>query len=139
MEDPFRLQRFVTAQQPLYEKACGELRNGQKRSHWMWFIFPQIQGLGQSEMSRRYAISSVEEAVAYLKHPILGARLRECTKLVLATEGRSIHQVLGSPDDLKFHSCMTLFSRAAPDEPLFRDALAKFFGGALDDQTLERL
>lgn len=139
MQDPFDLQRFVAAQQGIYEAARAELQEGLKRSHWMWFIFPQIRGLGYSETSRRYAIASAEEAAAYLRHPILGERLRECTKLVLATRGRSIHEILGSPDDLKFHSCMTLFSRVDPDAPLFRDALGRFFGGAPDRKTLERL
>jgi len=139
MHDPFNLQRFVTAQQGVYQAVRAELQEGLKRSHWMWFIFPQIKGLGHSEISRRYAIASAEEAAAYLRHPILGQRLRECTKLVLATQGRSIHGILGSPDDLKFHSCMTLFSRADPNEPLFRDALDRFFGGTPDHNTLERL
>src|SRR6266700_5882941 len=135
MQDPFDLQRFVAAQQDVYQRACAELCNGLKRSHWMWFIFPQISGLGHSETSRKYAISCADEAAAYLRHPVLGPRLRECTRLALATEGRSIHQILGSPDDLKFHSCMTLFTRVAPDEPLFGAALRKYFDGALDAGT----
>jgi len=139
MEDPFRLQRFVQAQDGAYDEVCAELGSGLKRGHWMWFIFPQIQGLGQSEASRRYAISSLAEGTAYLKHPVLGPRLRQCTKLVLATEGRSIHQIFGAPDDRKFHSSMTLFASVAPDEPLFHAALQKFFGGALDEKTLDRL
>ena len=139
VNDSFNLNRFVAAQDKVYSEVCAELKNGLKRSHWMWFIFPQIKGLGLSEMSRRYSIASVEEAAAYLEHPVLGPRLRECTNLVLATEGRSIHQILGSPDDRKFHSCMTLFASAAPDEPLFRMALAKFFAGVMDDGTLAQL
>ena len=140
MSDRFDLQRFVAAQQGVYEQAKRELRDGLKQSHWMWFVFPQIQGLGFSAMSRRYAISSVAEAAAYLEHPVLGPRLRECTRLVLQAEGRSIHQIFGSPDDMKFRSCMTLFDRADRDpERLFAAALRKFFGGAPDPHTLERL
>jgi uncharacterized protein (DUF1810 family) len=139
VNDAFNLNRFVAAQGKVYSEVCAELKTGLKQSHWMWFIFPQIKGLGLSEMSRRYSIASIEEATAYLEHPVLGPRLRHCTKLVLATEGRSIHQILGSPDDRKFHSCMTLFARAAPGEPLFRLALEKFFDGAIDDGTLAQL
>jgi uncharacterized protein (DUF1810 family) len=140
MQDRFDLQRFVAAQQGVYEQARAELRDGMKRSHWMWFVFPQIRGLGFSAMSRRYAIASVEEAAAYLEHPVLGPRLRECTALVLQVEGRSIDRIFASPDDMKFHSCMTLFDRAdrAP-ERIFAAALQKFFGATPDPQTLERL
>ena len=138
-DDPYDLQRFVTAQDPVYARVTAELRNGRKQSHWMWFVFPQIAGLGHSAMARRYAISSLQEAEAYSKHPILGPRLWDCTQLVLQVEGRSAYQILGSPDDMKFHSCMTLFSRAAPEEPLFRDALEKYFEGAQDIATLQRL
>jgi len=140
MQDRFDLQRFVSAQQGVYEQARAELREGMKRSHWMWFVFPQVRGLGSSAMSRRYAIASLEEAAAYLEHPVLGPRLRECTALVLQAEGRSIDRIFGSPDDMKFRSCMTLFDRAdrAP-ERIFGAALQKYFGGATDPQTLERL
>jgi uncharacterized protein (DUF1810 family) len=138
-DDIHDLQRFVSAQDEVYSAVQAELGAGHKRSHWMWFIFPQIAGLGFSPMAQRYAIASLDEASAYLAHPVLGERLRECTRLVLAVQDRSINAILGSPDDLKFHSCMTLFARAAPDEPLFKDALRKYFGGAPDTATLARL
>lgn len=137
--DPFNLQRFVDAQNAVYETVQAELKRGRKQSHWMWFIFPQIAGLGHSAMSMRYAISSIEEAKAYLNHPVLGSRLRECTRLVTLVEGRSAYEILGSPDDMKFHSCLTLFSKAAPDDQVFRDALEKYFGGQEDSATLARL
>ena len=138
-DDPYDHQRFVDAQDPVYSRVCAELRSGRKRSHWMWFIFPQIAGLGSSAMAQRYAISSLQEAQAYLKHPALGARLRECTRLMLDVEGRSALEILGSPDDMKFRSCLTLFARAAPDEPVFREALQKYFDRDEDSSTLERL
>lgn len=127
MHDAFDLQRFVTAQDPVLEQVRVELRAGRKRTHWMWFVFPQLQGLGQSPMARKYAISSRAEAGAYLEHPILGPRLRECTELVNRIEGRSIEQVFGYPDDLKFRSCMTLFAEASPDSQVFKDALKKYY------------
>ncbi|HEX5458783.1 MAG TPA: DUF1810 domain-containing protein [Steroidobacteraceae bacterium] len=133
------LQRFIAAQEPVMERVLAELRAGRKTSHWMWFVFPQIQGLGHSPMARRYAIASRAEAEAYLHHPILGPRLRECTGLVNAVERRSIEEILGSPDDLKFRSSMTLFAHATPDNQIFLDALAKYFGGEVDPLTLERL
>jgi uncharacterized protein (DUF1810 family) len=139
MPDPFNLRRFVEAQEPVYEQVCAELRAGRKTRHWMWFIFPQIQGLGHSPMANQFAISSREEAEAYLEHPILGPRLIECTRLVNLVEGRSIGQILGYPDDLKFRSCMTLFAHAAPENHIFRDALQKYFGGEEDRLTIERL
>lgn len=138
-DDPFDLQRFVAAQAPVYERVRAELSHGRKQSHWMWFVFPQIAGLGHSAMAQRYAISSLAEAEAYLRHPVLGARLRECTGLVVAVEGKSAHEILGSPDDMKFHSCMTLFTRAAPHEDLFDAALEKYFDGRDDAQTLARI
>ena len=138
-DDPYNLQRFVEAQARVYDAVRTELRQGRKRSHWMWFIFPQIAGLGHSAMSTRYAISSLVEAEAYLKHPILGPRLRECTRLVMLVEGRSAYEILGSPDDMKFHSCLTLFAYAAPEDPLFRDALEKYYDGAEDPLTLAKL
>ena len=136
---PHDLQRFVDAQRAVYERVCAELRAGDKRSHWMWFIFPQLAGLGHSPMARRYAISSLAEARAYLEHPLLGARLEECTRLVNAVEGRSILQIFGPPDDMKFRSSMTLFSRATAHDAIFREALDKYFGGEPDRRTLELL
>lgn len=138
-EDVHDLWRFVAAQDPVYPDVVAELRAGQKRSHWMWFVFPQIAGLGFSAMAQRYAIGSLAEAAAYLAHPVLGKRLRECTALVLSVADRSAHAIFGSPDDMKFHSSMTLFARVAPDESLFREALQKYFGGAPDAATLARL
>jgi uncharacterized protein (DUF1810 family) len=135
-DDPYNLQRFVDAQAPVHERVLGELRAGRKRSHWMWFIFPQFAGLGHSEMAQRYAISSLAEAKTYLEHPVLGARLRECTELVNKVDRRSIEKIFGYPDDLKFHS---LFSRAAGEDGVFDVALRKYFGGAEDRQTLGRL
>jgi uncharacterized protein (DUF1810 family) len=139
MDDPHNLRRFVDAQERVYSEVCRELRSGSKRSHWMWFIFPQIKGLGQSSISVMYAISSLEEAKAYLDHPILGPRLRECTRLVNQIAGRSIWRVFDYPDDLKFHSSITLFAQAAPDDQVFRDALQKYFGGELDQLTIDQL
>jgi uncharacterized protein (DUF1810 family) len=138
MTDAFDLQRFVDAQAPVYQRVLAELRQGQKQSHWMWFIFPQLAGLGHSPMARRFAIRSREEAVAYLGHGDLGPRLRECTALVNAVEGRTIREILGSPDDLKFCSSMTLFGAVSSDA-VFADAIAKFYGGAPDRKTLELL
>lgn len=137
--DPFDLQRFVDAQDPVYARVIAELRAGLKQSHWMWFVFPQIAGLGRSAMAERYAIRSLDEAKAYLARPVLGGRLRECAKLVLAVNGRSVRDIFGAPDDLKFHSSMTLFAHAAPDDPLFSKALEKYFGGKEDAATIERL
>ena len=137
--DPFDLQRFVDAQRAVYDRVIAELREGRKRSHWMWFVFPQIAGLGSSPMAQRYAIASRAEAAAYLAHPLLGPRLRECARLVTATGGRSIHDIFGSPDDMKFHSSMTLFAEAAPADADFRAALDKYFGGEPDAATLARL
>ncbi len=138
-KDPFHLERFVDAQSGVYDEACEELREGRKRSHWMWFIFPQIRGLGSSAMANRYAISSLAEAEAYLSHPSLGPRLRNCTRLVVDLEGRSIEEIFGYPDDLKFRSSMTLFSRATPDDQIFNEALRKYFRGIPDQATLDRL
>ena len=139
MSDPFDLQRFVTAQTAVIDAVRAELRTGRKRSHWMWFVFPQIAGLGSSATARRYAIGSLGEAQAYLAHPVLGARLRECAALVLDARDGDAHAIFGSPDDLKFRSSMTLFARAAPGEALFGAALEKFFAGAADPATLELL
>jgi uncharacterized protein (DUF1810 family) len=138
-DDPYDLQRFVDAQNPVYDRVRAELKSGRKQTHWMWFIFPQIAGLGHSAMAQRYAISSLREAQAYLDHAILGPRLRECTRLLIGVEGRSAREILGPPDDMKFRSCLTLFARTAPDEQIFRDALGKYFSGDFDRSTVERL
>jgi uncharacterized protein (DUF1810 family) len=140
-DDPYRLERFVTAQDAggTYEHAVDELRAGAKRSHWMWFIFPQVAGLGFSAMSQRYAIASLAEARAYLAHPVLGPRLVDCVRILAATEGRSAAAIFGGIDAMKLRSSMTLFMAAAPDEPVFREVLEKYFGGQPDDATLERL
>jgi uncharacterized protein (DUF1810 family) len=138
MTDPFNLQRFLDAQSFVYSRVLDELRRGRKQSHWIWFIFPQLAGLGQSAMARRFGISSREEAIAYLRHGILRDRLKECTALVNAVEGRTILQILGSPDDLKFCSSMTLFD-AASTEPEFAAAISKFYGGVPDQETLRLL
>jgi uncharacterized protein (DUF1810 family) len=138
-EDPYELSRFVTAQNPVYERVCAELKAGDKRSHWMWFVFPQIAGLGTSFRAQHYAISGIDEARAYLAHPVLGARLRECIALVLAVEGRDIRQIFGDIDAQKFRSSMTLFAATAEDAGIFEDALAKFFGNARDELTLRIL
>ena len=134
----FDLERFVRAQDPVFPAVLAELRQGRKQSHWMWFVFPQIAGLGFSAMSQRYAIGSRAEAEAYLAHPVLGPRLIECTRLVLAIEGRSINAILGAPDDAKFRSSMTLFGEVA-EEPVFGQSLAKYFDGEPDRATLEIL
>ena len=139
MNDPFDLQRFVSAQNPVFEQVCSELRQGRKESHWMWFVFPQLQGLGHSGMANKFGISSRDEAEAYLGHSILGPRLKECTQLVNLVEGRSIDQIFGYPDNLKFRSSMTLFSCLGPDTEVFVTALQKYFGGQPDRLTLERL
>lgn len=138
-QDKHDLQRFVDAQQQVYSQVLAELRAGRKRSHWIWFIFPQIAGLGFSPTSQFYAIHSLAEAQAYLAHPMLGPRLRECTELILNVRDRPIDEILGYPDDLKFRSSMTLFNRAAPEETLFADALRKYFEGHPDPLTLKRL
>jgi uncharacterized protein (DUF1810 family) len=133
------LQRFVEAQARDYETALAELRAGHKRSHWIWYVFPQIAGLGFSPTSQFYAIASLEEARAYLAHPLLGPRLKTCVAAVLAHRDVSARAMLGSPDDAKFRSCLTLFAAADPDEPLFGEALQTFFGGEPDRATLDRL
>jgi uncharacterized protein (DUF1810 family) len=138
-DDFFNLQRFVAAQDGVYETARDELRAGRKRSHWMWFVFPQIEGLGVTPIAQLYAIGSLDEARAYLAHPLLGPRLRECAHLVNLIENRSLLEIFGDPDRLKFRSCMTLFERAAPGEPVFAQALNKYCGGVRDSRTLEKL
>jgi uncharacterized protein (DUF1810 family) len=137
--DPFDLRRFVRAQEDVYDAALAELRGGRKRTHWMWFIFPQIDGLGHSSTSQYYAIKSIEEARRYLDHPILGARLRECAETVLAIEGRTAGQIFGYPDDRKLRSSMTLFARAAGSGAVFDRVLDKYFGGEPDARTLALL
>ena len=139
MQSQFDLERFVQAQDPVYATVVTELRAGHKRSHWMWFIFPQIAGLGSSATAVQYAIGSLDEAAAYLAHPLLGKRLRECAALVLAHAGREIGDIFGSVDARKFHSSMTLFSEVAPDEAVFQDCINEFFDGLSDEATLDRL
>ena len=136
--DLYQLHRFVEAQDPVYAQVCDELRRGCKTGHWMWFIFPQVAGLGSSEMSRRFAISSIAEAEAYLQHPVLRQRLEECAAIVLKISGKTARDILGSPDDMKFRSCMTLFAQAAKN-PVFKDNLTKYFGGKPDPFTTEFL
>ncbi|HME11240.1 MAG TPA: DUF1810 domain-containing protein [Candidatus Acidoferrum sp.] len=135
----YDLERFVEAQDPVFERVCAELREGRKRSHWMWFIFPQLAGLGQSSMAVKFAIASREEAEAYLAHEILGPRLRLCTQLVNDVAGRSISEIFGYPDDLKFHSSMTLFAGVPVENQVFNEALKKYFSGKLDSRTREIL
>jgi len=130
---------FVSAQDEIYEQVLDELRAGRKQSHWMWFIFPQFAGLGASAMSQRFAIGSLAEARDYLGHPLLGARLRDCTRLMLVIPSGDIGSILGYPDDLKFHSSMTLFAAADPNEPLFGQALDRFFAGRRDAKTVAML
>ena len=133
------LARFVQAQQPLMNDVRAELAAGRKRTHWMWFVFPQLRGLGHSAMARHYGIASREEAAAYLAHPVLGARLRECVELVLAVQGRTAHEIFGSPDDLKLRSCLTLFREIDGPDGVFGRALARFFEGQPDPMTLQLL
>jgi uncharacterized protein (DUF1810 family) len=144
MNDPYDLARFLEAQAGCYQRVLAELGAGAKTSHWMWFIFPQVQGLGSSPMARRYALSGLAEAHAYLEHPTLGARLRECTRAVLAVRGRTAHEIFGSPDELKLRSCLTLFAQAAaasptPQDRVFGEALARYYRGAPDPVTLRLL
>jgi uncharacterized protein (DUF1810 family) len=143
LADTYNLERFVDAQELTFDIVRHELAAGQKRSHWMWFIFPQIKGLGSSPTAQRFAISNLKEGAAYLEHPVLGRRLEECTALVNALENRSVHQIFGYPDDLKFHSSMTLFAKVAEEfhfeTPVFRETLAKHFGSKLDEGTLRQL
>lgn len=135
----FNLRRFIEAQDPIYDEVCAELRAGHKRTHWMWYVFPQLRGLGVSEMAQYYGIESLEEAKAYLEHPRLGVRLVECTALVIAVEGRHIRQIFGTPDDMKFRSSVTLFGQVPGASPVFQQALDKYFAGEADPVTLERL
>jgi uncharacterized protein (DUF1810 family) len=139
MNDSFDLERFLDAQKPVFEKVRAELRLGRKESHWMWFVFPQLKGLGSSWMARKFGISSRAEAEAYLAHPILGSRLIECTRLVLLVEDHSIEEILGDVDARKFRSSMTLFAQVAGDKSVYEDALLKYFAGRADRLTLDRL
>jgi uncharacterized protein (DUF1810 family) len=134
-----KLSEFVAAQDPIYQEVRNELAQGRKQTHWMWFIFPQLKGLGSSAMAIKFGIDSLEEAKAYLQHPVLGPRLKECTELMLTVPHDDAHAILGSPDDLKFHSSMTLFSLAQPEEPIFQKTLEKFFKGERDARTLQLL
>ncbi|MDH5739783.1 MAG: DUF1810 domain-containing protein [Nitrospira sp.] len=139
MTDAYNLQRFLHAQEPVYDTVLAELRSGRKSSHWIWFIFPQIAGLGHSSMAKKFSITSLDEAKTYLQHPVLGPRLRECTQLVLEVNGRSAEEIFGYPDYLKFWSCMTLFLTAAIDNSLFKSALLTYFDGQPDQMTLDIL
>src|SRR5690606_8752932 len=139
MGDPFDLQRFVDAQRTTFAQARAELLAGRKESHWMWFIFPQLEGLGRSETAQYYAIRSLDEARAYLEHPILGPRLVECTEIVNRIEGKSAYDIIGTPDDLKFRSSMTLFAQVALNQPVFEQALAKYFDSVPDPLTIAGL
>ncbi|MFL9812196.1 DUF1810 domain-containing protein [Stutzerimonas sp. VN223-3] len=139
MFDPYDLNRFVAAQDGIYDRALAELRSGRKQSHWMWFVFPQIAGLGHSEMAQRYAISNAGEALAYLQHSLLGARLEDCAQAMLQHTDCSARHILGSPDDMKLHSSMTLFACVAPERPVFQAVLDAFFAGQLDPPTTSRL
>jgi uncharacterized protein (DUF1810 family) len=139
MSTSYDLDRFITGQQAVYDGVLDELRAGRKVGHWIWFIFPQIAGLGHSPMSQLYAIASLDEARAYLAHPVLGTRLRECAVIVLATRGRTALEIFGSIDAMKLRSSITLFHRAAPDEPVFGQVLERFFGGIADEATDARL
>lgn len=135
-DDPYALNRFVEAQQRTYEQALAEVRSGRKRSHWMWYIFPQVAGLGVSETSRRYAIAGRAEAEAFLKHPLLGPRLQEIAAAALGIEGRSAREIFGTPDDMKLRSCATLFASVAGPGSVFEQLLARYFGGQRDERTL---
>ena len=137
--DPYDLERFVAAQNPVWDRVRAELGRGRKASHWMWFVFPQLAGLGSSSTARAYAVSGLDEAQAYLAHPVLGPRLREAAELAAAVEARTASEVFGYPDDLKLRSSMTLFARAAPQDPVFTAVLDRYFGGDPDPRTLELL
>jgi uncharacterized protein (DUF1810 family) len=137
--DPFGLERFLDAQEDTYAPAVSELSSGAKRSHWMWFIFPQVAGLGSSSMAQRYAIQSRAEAIAYLKHPVLGVRLKKCVEALLGVDGRLATQIMGRPDDVKLCSSLTLFAEVAESGSLFETALAKYFSGEKDQRTVDFL
>ena len=139
MSDPFDLARFISAQEPTYATALAELRRGRKETHWMWFIFPQVDGLGSSTIARKYAIKSLDEARAYLGHSALGPRLLECCRAILSVQGKSASEIMGFPDDLKLRSSMTLFSLAAGPQEEFSKVIEKYFEGLPDPQTLRLL
>lgn len=139
MNDQFDLQRFVDAQASIHERALAELKSGRKQSHWMWFVFPQLAGLGHSDMARRYGISGRDEAIAYLQHSVLGERLTGCCEALLEWKNRSATAIMGSPDDMKLRSSMTLFAAVAPQTPVFQHVLDAFFGGKPDAVTLSKL
>jgi len=139
MNDTYNLQRFVDAQAPVFEQVLSELREGRKQNHWMWFVFPQITGLGRSETARFYAITGIDEARAYLAHPLLGERLEQCAKIIEPQLKWTARQIFGSPDDLKLQSSMTLFAIAAPERPIFQAVLDTFFDGSQDRLTVEKL
>jgi uncharacterized protein (DUF1810 family) len=139
MHTDLDLERFVEAQNPVYGQVMEELQAGRKRSHWMWYVFPQLDGLGHSAMAERYALAGIDEARAYLAHPLLGPRLEACVTALLQHGDKSAREILGSPDHLKLRSCLTLFARAAPDNPLFQFALVQFYDGEPDAQTLAML
>ena len=139
MADTYNLQRFVDAQAPIFDQVIDELRAGQKQSHWMWYVFPQLAGLGRSEMARHYAITCLDEARAYLEHSLLGPRLEQCAKIIEPQLQRTARQIFGSPDDLKLHSSMTLFATAAPERKVFKAVLDTFFDGQYDKATLDRV
>lgn len=139
MDDPHDLQRYVAAQAPVWPAVLAELGRGAKASHWMWFVFPQLKGLGRSSTAQHFGIASRDEALAYWQHPVLGPRLKQCTELMLDVSGRSALQVLGSPDDMKFRSSMTLFEQVAPEEPVFAQAIERYFAGERDERTLALL
>lgn len=138
MSDPFQLERFVTAQQPVHDQVMAELAAGQKRTHWMWFVFPQLAGLGSSPMARTYAISGIAEARAYLTHPVLAPRLTQCCQQLMAIDGRSVREIFGSPDDMKLHSSLTLFSQVSGAPAVLTHCLDKYFGGRLDQASVLR-
>ena len=138
-QQPYDLQRFIDAQQPVFDRVIAELKQGRKRGHWIWFIFPQLKGLGHSSNSEFFGISSLQEAAAYLQHPVLGPRLVQCTELVNSVEGSSAEDIFGEIDAMKFRSSMTLFAKAAPDNRIFADAIRKYFGGRLDGLTINRV
>jgi uncharacterized protein (DUF1810 family) len=136
-DDPYNLQRFIAAQDDDYAAALAEIRSGRKRSHWMWYVFPQFEGLGASATSRLYAVKSIAEAVAYLRHPLLGARLRECAQAVLDIDHRSATDIFGSPDDMKLRSCATLFANVSHEGSVFHHIIDKFFAGRHDERTVQ--
>ena len=138
-DDPYDLNRFVRAQQAHYEQALSEIKSGQKRSHWMWYIFPQFDGLAFSSTSKRYSIKSADEARAYLDHPVLGRRLQECAEALICIEGRSVAEIFGSPDDLKLRSCATLFACIQPPGSVFERLIEKYYRGARDSKTQQLL